>query len=758
MTSPQPGPAPRTLAESLAAMTDEALVRLFLDRPDVVHLLPQDMASLAARCAGPMSVRLAWERLTELEQQLLEVLAAHDGPLSWAGLLAAMAPEPTEDERIAIAAALQRCRDLALVWGDEEALRAVAGVSAQLGPAPCGLETTDRSHLPRIRRYSNDPASLFDELAAAPERARAALDRLLWGPPRGRVPNADRPVSEASANTAVEWLLARDLLLAEGPDTVVLPREIALLLRHGRYVRSVAMPPRPPALEGSAGVADCDAAAGMHALQFTRSMGRMLDLLDEGTTRALRSGGIYQRDAAELGRRLHLSVRETAAVADTAAAAALIDTDPATGVWRPTRNADAWRVLPEQRQWAVLALAWRDSPSHAPLAAEPESDNRILSDSLHTPGIAEIRRLTLALAATVSAGSAVDAEALVSAIGWHRPRLHGRDLPGFVTEILRDGEFLGVLGRGAMSRSGRLLADPARDAAAIASAVAWPTLVDRVVVQADLTATALGPMTPQAEARIGLLADRESSGAGTVYRISAASLSRGFDAGMATAEVLVELGELSLTELPLALTTLVHDVGRRHGAVRVQAAASVITSDDDSALAAVVSDRSLLQLRLHRIAAGVAISPLPAAEVAAALRKAGVSAVSAAIAPAARPKRLPSPHPVIAEPIDAAHLAAAVRTLRAGESARAALTGPARTVPASPHDLMAMLTQAIREGNRVWLDVSDPTGERRLRLVEPITLRAGTLTGFDQREHRVIPFPLSRIAGISVVEGDGQAP
>ena len=119
---------------------------------------------------------------------------------------------------------------------------------------------------------------------------------------------------------------------------------------------------------------------------------------------------------------------------------------------------------------------------------------------------------------------------------------------------------------------------------------------------------------------------------------------------------------------------------------------------------------------------------------------------------------MPSPHPVIAEPIDAAHLAAAVRTLRAGESARAALTGPARTVPASPHDLMAMLTQAIREGNRVWLDVSDPTGERRLRLVEPITLRAGTLTGFDQREHRVIPFPLSRIAGISVVEGDGQAP
>jgi len=275
-----------------------------------------------------------------------------------------------------------------------------------------------------------------------------------------------------------------------------------------------------------------------------------------------------------------------------------------------------------------------------------------------------------------------------------------------------------------------------------------------VVLQADLTATALGPMDRQTEARIARLADVESTGAGTVYRFSSVSLQRAFDAGMATAEVAAELAELSLTPVPGTLDALVLDVGRRHGAIRVVSAASVITSDDDAALAAALADRTLAHLRLHRIAAGVAISHVGPEAVTAALRKAGVAAVTA-VGAAPRPHRLVAPAVTVLQPsLSDAELSAAVRAVRAGQTARAALAGPVPTEPLAPHDLADTLRAAIRDGRTLWLDYADAAGTRRVRHVQPILLRGGVLSGYDQREQRVAAYPLSRIAGVAVVDGE----
>lgn len=747
---------PRSLAASLGAMSDADLAALFRERPDLIRSLPDDLTGLAARCASPASVRLAWHRLNRLEQQVAQVLVAHGGPVALNSLMSAMDPSGDRSTRSAIAHAIGRLRALALVWGEDDSLRPVAALTYEAGPAPCDLDPDDRSQRASIAHYLVHPDDFFAELDSAPASARAALDRMTWGPPRGRLANADRPVSAATASTPIEWLLARGMLVASGPDSVVLPREIALLLRGGAYVQHVEMPPSAPST-GTV-VADADATAGMHALLFTRATGRLLNIIDEGGTRLLRTTGIYQRDAAELARRLQLTLHETALVADVARAAGLLGPDAHAGLWTLTRAAEAWRVLPEQRQWAALALAWRDTDAHAALAGgSGEPDNRILSDSLYAPGIAEIRRLALRLAATAPPGAVIDADSLVGSIGWHRPRLHGRDLPAFVAEILADAETIGACGRGALSAAGRLLAESDAQPAAVGAAVRWPPLVDRVVLQADLTATALGPMTQQAEGRIGLLADLESTGAGTVYRFSTASLNRAFDAGMATAEVLAELTGLSVTDVPGTLAALVSDVGRRHGSIRVEPASSVITSDDDAALAAAMSERTLAHLRLRRIASGIAISPLGHAEVTAALRKSGVAAVSAMDAAPSRPRRLPAPPAVRTEYLGDDHLAAAVRAVRAGESARAVLEGPTAVAPVAPHDLVEAIAGAIRNGRPLWLDFSDPTGTRRVRLVDPLTLRGGLLSGFDHREQRVTAFALSRIAGIAVVPAGDQA-
>lgn len=740
----------RTLADALGALSDDELAALFAQRPDLTRPLPEDLAMLARQATTQLSVRLAWLKLNQLEQQVLRVLVAHGRPVSRAQLLSAMDTGGNAHIAGAIDEALAHCLALALVWeGDDRTLRPVAALASSVGPAPCGLEPTDRGGHPLLARYLDDPKALADELLTAPPGAREALDRLLWGPPRGGLPRADRPVSMASAQTPVEWLLARGLLLPDGPDHVVLPREVALALRGGRYVESVALPPPPAELPGPA-VPDVEATGGMHALATARTAGRMLKLLDEGGTRVLRTGGVYQRDAAELARRLQLNTVQTALLADLLLGAGLIARDEATGLWCLTRQADVWRVLPEPRQWSALMLAWRDSPAQTSLVGTPDAEHRILSEGLQVPGIAEIRRQALAVAAQTAPGRPIDPARLAAAVAWRQPRLDGRDLPELITELLQEAEHLGLLGRGAMTTAARLLADRASGPTAIAEAVAWPSMVDRVIVQADLTATAPGPLAPLPLARIELLADQESAGAGTVYRISAASLQRAFDAGMSTSEVAAALEDVSLTGVPSTLSTLISDVGRRHGAVRVAAVASVVTCDDDAVLTAAIAAPALAQLHLHRVASGVAISTAAPAVVTAALRKAGIMAVAAQAA-APRPLRVPAPAPY--EPVTASppQLQAAVRGVRAGTEARRALTGPDRIAPAAPHELVDLLQSAIRDRTSVWLDVTDATGTRRVRQVQPLTLRSGLLSGYDQRERRVLGFPLSRIAGIAAI-------
>ena len=747
-----PEQPPRSFAEALAGMSDEALAALFDERPDLGRHIPEDFVALASRCANGSSIRVAWHRLNALDRQVLEVLIALQSPVSLPTLLQAMEPQADDATRGAVTDAVHRCRDRALLWGPDDDMHVINSVSALVEPYPCGLDRTDRSHIAAISAYLADPDSLQSALAQASPESRKALDLMVWGPPTGRLHHAQREVTEETAATPVEWLLARRLLVASGPDSVVVPREVALLLRGGRYVDRVALPPGPPVAESAAPVDDVDATGGMHALLFTRTVARLLTLVDEGAARALRSGGIYQRDAADLADRLGLSLPQTAHVAEVSRAAGLIAADETTGRWALTRAADNWRTAPEPHRWAALSLAWRDSPSHASWATEEQSEARVLSESLNAPGIAEIRSLVLHCAAESPPGAVLSPTALCEFLAWLRPQANGPGLPGFVRDILQEGEYSGVFGRGAITRAGRRLAPPGADISAIGDAAAWPALIDGVVLQADLTATAPGPLTEPVQARVEQVADLESAGAASIYRVSAASITRALDAGMATAELLAELADLSMTEVPAAMATLVHDVGRRHGSVRVLSAASVVACDDDAVLAAALSDRALAHLRLHRLAAGIASSPASPEAVGQALRAAGLAAVVAGAQRPAQRRRLPAPRPVTTARPDSDQLAAVVRALRAGASARNVRADPQRVAAVPPHDLVDMLTDAIRERRNVWLDYADPTGTRRVRQVEPLNLRAGMLSGFDHREQRVAAFPLSRIAGIGLVD------
>ncbi|WP_460435578.1 helicase-associated domain-containing protein, partial [Angustibacter speluncae] len=190
--------------------------------------------------------------------------------------------------------------------------------------------------------------------------------------------------------------------------------------------------------------------------------------------------------------------------------------------------------------------------------------------------------------------------------------------------VLDEAAWLGLLGLGALGAAGRALATGDPSAAAEVLAAALPAPVDHVLLQADLTAVAPGPLVRGVAHELALLADVDSRGGATVFRFSAASVRRALDAGRDADDVLRRLAEISTTPVPQPLDYLVRDTARRHGRLRVGAASGYVRSDDEAALADLLADPGAGALRLRRLAPTVLVSGLDPTSLLAGLRRLGL--------------------------------------------------------------------------------------------------------------------------------------
>ena len=176
-------------------------------------------------------------------------------------------------------------------------------------------------------------------------------------------------------------------------------------------------------------------------------------------------------------------------------------------------------------------------------------------------------------------------------------------------QVFREADWLGACSLGALTTLGRGLARGATAAELTQLAEATlPPSVDHVLLQADLTAIAPGPLDGALGRFMRLVSDVESRGGATVLRLSAESVRRALDTGWTADEVLDTLRESSRTPVPQPLDYLVRDVARRHGQTRVGGATAYIRSDDEAVLAALLGDRALNKAVLRRIAPTVLVS------------------------------------------------------------------------------------------------------------------------------------------------------
>ena len=788
--------APRTLADQFRCWSDQDLARLLEARPDLSVPAPQDSAQLASRAGTRASVLRAVDQLDLLCLAVLDAVVALGGRASLSDLRRHVNAAP---ESVGSAADLLVAR--ALLWGSHDELRVVSVVNDVVGTTVSGLGPSAEQLLSaygpsRVSSLARDlglvasgdrhtdvatisrhlaEQEVVDELVGeVDDRARAVLDHLERDNAAGTVESTDRAVSRADAQAPSEQLLARGLVIARDRQHVVVPREVAICLRGGRTTRHrVDEAPEPATSSRDQGLVD-RAAAGA-AFDLVRHVELLLEHWGTHPPAALRAGGLGVRDLRAAAELLHVDERTAALHVEVAAAAGLLavgETEELDAAWLPTDTFDVWSSGTAGERWTALALAWLASPRLMSLVGTRDQSRKALNalvSDLERSWASETRRDTLTVLAELPEGEVLAAgtgvPSLVDRVRWLRPRRPAQRAEA-VAWTVEESAVLGVTALGGLSTHGRTLLeadDPRRHAAKVLEPL-LPSPVDHVLLQADLTAVAPGPLEHDLAHKLAMMADIESRGGATVYRFTATSVRRAFDSGWSSAEVHGFIASSSRTPVPQPLVYLVDDVARRFGTVRVGAAGSFLRSDDESALAELVHNPQASGLRLRRIAPTVVVSDVPVDVLLPRLRELGVAPVVEAPdgtvrlarkdSHRARPPRPRPPSPDLGAARLTARVAATVGAIRAGD--RAAQSRPRRSEATTlsrggPMATMAALREAVETRTTVWIAYLDNHGSTVERVVDPVKVEGGWLTAFDHRADDVRSFAVHRITRVHAV-------
>ena len=711
--------APRTLADQLRGWSDAQLSALLEARPDLATPAPHDSSQLAARVVVKASVLRALDMLNTLELTVLQALVQGTDP----------AELPAGET--AIGEALGRLEQLALVWGEPPRPVLVVGDLLRVPAGPTGEEVS----------------ALLEGLTPP---ARAILDHLVETGADGRWSGKPGPTGD---------LVASGLLVRTDERHVTLPWSVRLALRaDGRQPLDA-----PPDLATSErGQSLVDRAAAGAAFELVRRTELLLDRWGTHPPGTLKSGGLGVRDLREAASLLHVETGVAALVIEAASAAGLLDqgmTDESDAAWLPTDAFDAWLAGSTAERWAALARGWLANPRLVSAIGGRVADKPVnaLAPDLARSWLVALRADVLAELGALPVGHALAAgtgvASLVARMRWHRPRR-----PAFrfeqVAPVLTEAVLLGVTGVDGLSSFGRELVagdDPTKTLEGL-----LPAPVDHVLLQADLTAIAPGPLEQELARKLGLVADVESRGGATVYRFAASSVRRAFDAGWSAVEVHDFVSSTSRTPVPQSLEYLIDDVSRRFGTLRAGHAECFLRSDDETALTELLHAPGADALRLRRIAPTVVISDVPLGTLLPRIRELGLAPVVEAVdgtVRVARPDvfRARSPRrrtPAARGVRTAAHAAAVVSAIRAGD--RSSASRPARGLSAStPADVIAMLRQAAEAREQLLIGYVGNDGTVAERLVSPERVEGGRLTAYDERSDSSRGFAIHRITAVS---------
>ncbi|MDG4821525.1 helicase-associated domain-containing protein [Asanoa sp. WMMD1127] len=796
------------LVDHLRSLPDETLAALLRMRPDLVVPVPSDLNALALRAQSRMSIARVLDGFDRFTLEILDAARLSRGSDDGTTSIEAIFNLASGVDRQLTRAAIDRLRARFVLYGPENALAIATGVDEVSSPYPVGLGRPAALLDASAAELVADPARLRRTVLAAPPQARAVLDRLAAGPPVGTLAGG------GDAGSPVRWLVDNALLVAVPTGGFELPREVGLLLRRETGPLGT-LHPAPPALGAAAREPKAaDSAGAGQAMDAVRHTEALLLALEAEPATVLRSGGLGVRELRRLARSAGVDDGIAATLLEAAYAAGLVGEAeahaapvgrpaPETQVL-PTARFDAWRASSIARRWTDLATAWLTMTRQPGLVGQRDERDRpitVLAPEVERSGAPATRRTVLGILAGQPPGTAPTADELLARLDWEAPRrTRGRE--GAYREVLTEAALLGVTGLGALTAPGRaLLADDAaelgHDERAAADPLGMraegdrapddppsaikvldallPAPVDHFLLQADLSVVVPGPPEPELAAELEVVAEPESAGGASVYRVTPEAVRHALDTGFAADDLHALFRRRSRTPVPQALTYMIDDVARRHGGLRVGGAGSYLRSDDEALVAEVLADRRLATLGLRKLAPTVLVTPMPSNRLLQELREAGYApvpedATGATVRSRAKVRRAPARGTGLARlgaagAVDAIagvqltppRLLGIVESIRRGDAAaRTARRAPAavrRTgngsgpVAVQTHtQALAVLQQAIRDKALVWVGYVDAHGATMSRLVRPVSIGAGYLRAEDERTEMLHTFALHRIS------------
>lgn len=710
-----------TFADELRARSDQDLAMIFQFRPDLVSPVPNDFSSLAARATSTPSLVRALDSLNLWHYQIVEAACVLPEPFKKSELIAV-----TNEES---ATALDYLWQMGLLYKEGNNFRTPTNLKLLIGDEPAGLGPQSVGKID------------FTKLKDVPKSSLDVLAKLTWGPPRGSISNIKKP------GNAIGWLLENNILVALDSHTVALPREFGIKLRQGKVHRDLVT--KPSNLEGKKiDQKQVDLAAIANVSTILRWCEELLHNLSDEPPTALRTGGIGVRDLKRIAE--HMGVDEACAgfVAELCYLSGLVVVDPDDQIL-PTSAFDIWLTKSAEERWYSLSILWLDTSRVSGLIGKISDKNIApLGPELDRAGVSLIRRTTLKVLIE-NPEISPKIESLQEIVKWWNPQRVNND---FIFWNLREAEWLGITGQGVISTFGINLLNSSET---LGVEAALPKPVDHILIQADNSAVAPGPLTAELSAELGTIADIESRGGATVYRFSEASIRRGLDHGKTGEQIKTFLTKTSKTPMPQPLDYLIADVAKRHGRLRVGTAHAYIRCEDEGLVQQILHDKKCEHLRLRKIASQVLVTELELTEVISELREYGylpaaenASGVLLSQPNLRRSKSRPKPPRIISEftaPKEAIVLAA-VKTIRAGERSR-------KVEPIIPgtssNETLALINQYIDEKRTLVISYADNNGGVSNRIIEPISISLGTLTARDETTGEIAQFRIPRINGVA---------
>jgi hypothetical protein len=309
------------------------------------------------------------------------------------------------------------------------------------------------------------------------------------------------------------------------------------------------------------------------------------------------------------------------------------------------------------------------------------------------------------------------------------------------------------------------LDDAPADALTTALTGVLPAPVSMLIIQADMTVLAPGLLAPDDEAMLRAIADVESTGMASVWRISPESLKRAAAAGETADRVRGFLTGMA-PELPQGLDYLINDTFRSTGALTAGTASTVLTAPDEATLTsaltalASLSDGEVHDAALRRIAPTVAVSRTQLSRVVDLLEDAGVQVGvdgdAAATAHGPVLSLVPDPRrPTVTREEVEDQLAGSVEGLRRTRQAASDaedLEGtdlPDVETVRDPHQIMATLRSAYDRGTRVEISYVNADGSAVQEWISVVTMSPVSIVGVTESDGVSLRIQPHRIAWVA---------